>query len=78
MTESDLIKLKKKIEDAKASANEANGHLKALMKQLKDDWKCLSIEAAEKKLKTMKVDMQELDQKIDTAMAELEEKYETD
>lgn len=78
MTEQDLLKLKKSIDAAKASASELKGHLNALMKQLKDDWKCTSLEAAEKKLKGMKTEMQDLNDKIEKAMAELEEKYETD
>ncbi len=75
MTEKDLYKLKKEIDEAKSSVSEKQGHLKALMNQLTTDWKCDSIKAAENKVKTMENDLEELTDKINESITELEEKY---
>jgi hypothetical protein len=75
MTETDLLKLKKQIEEAKATTSELKGHQSALMKQLKDDWKCNTIEEAEKLMAKMDKEIKTLNTKIEEGMEELEEKY---
>ena len=50
MTERELFDLKKKIKKDRQTTSEFKGHLTALMKQLKDDWKCADIKEAEKLL----------------------------
>lgn len=76
MTEQDLLKLKKQVDEAKTKVSELNGHKTALLKQLKEDWKCNSIEDAEKKLKSMNKEIDDLSQQIETGIEELKSKYE--
>jgi len=75
MTEQDLLKLKQKIDDAKQQSSELKGQQTALMKQLKDDWKCSSIEEAEKLMEKMDKEIKTLNEKIETGLEELDEKY---
>jgi predicted nucleic acid-binding Zn-ribbon protein len=75
MTEKQLLDLKDQIEDAKQSVSELKGQQTALLKQLKDTYKCSSIEEAEKKAEQMKKDIDKLQKQIDEGCKELEEKY---
>ena len=75
LDERDLLDLKKKVDEAKSTVSELTGQKTALMKQLKDDWSCATIEQAEKKLKTMKKEIENLEQSIKEGVTELEEKY---
>lgn len=75
MNENQLLKLKREVEEAKTSISELKGHLSALMTQLKNDWKCGSIEDAEKKLKSLKKEIDTLDEQIQTGITKLEEEY---
>lgn len=76
MTEKDLINLKEQIDDAKQSVSELKGQQTALLRQLKDTYKCSSIEEAEKLADKMKQDIDKLQKQIDEGCRELEEKYE--
>ena len=76
MNEADLIKLKRQVEDAKTEVNQLQGQRTALLKQLKDDWGCKTVEEAETKVKTMERDIEKLSDQIQTGMEELENKYE--
>ena len=78
MNEKDLLQLKKEIDSAKSEKAELTGELKSLMKQLKDEWKCSSLEDARKKIRQWEKEISELDEKIKTGITELEEKYEFD
>ena len=75
MTETELLKLKKKVEDAKTSASELTGQKTILNKQLKENWKCNSIEEAEKKLSSKSKEIDDIDEKIEAGITELTEKY---
>lgn len=75
MDETGLLKLKKQIDDAKAETAELKGHLTALHNQLKSDWKCSTVEEAEKLVKKMDKDLAALNKQIETGLEELEEKY---
>jgi len=77
MDETGLLKLKKQIDEANASVSELKGQLSALLKQLKDDWKCNSVEDAERLIVKMDKEIVSLKNKIEKGMEELEEKYET-
>lgn len=72
LDEQQLFDLKDKIEAAKTNVSGLNGQLQVMMKQLKDDWDCNTIEEAEKKLKLMDDNITKLDKKIDIAVKELE------
>jgi vacuolar-type H+-ATPase subunit D/Vma8 len=75
MTEQDLLRLKQKIDDANRQRSELKGHQSALMKQLKDDWNCSSVEEAEKLMTKMDKEIAALNNSIETGLKELEEKY---
>jgi len=75
LKESELLALKTKVEEAKTTVSELKGHQQALLKQLKDDWGCKTIEDADKKLKTMKASIEKITEDIETKTAELEETY---
>ena len=75
MNEQDLLDLKQQIEDAKTSVSELKGQQTALLRQLKDTYKCNSIEEAQRMVEKLKADADKLQKQIDEATKELEEKY---
>ena len=75
MKEQDLFKLKQEIEEAKTSVSELKGQQNALLKQLKEEWGCSTVEEAEKKIQIMKKDIEKLENSIAVGLEELEEKY---
>jgi predicted nuclease with TOPRIM domain len=74
MNEKELLELKQDIEEAKQKVSELKGEKQALMKQLKETWKCSSLEEAEKKLTELTNQRAQYSTKIETGMEELEEK----
>jgi len=75
MTEKELLDLKERVDQAKISVAELTGQLNALMKQLKGDWACSTVEEAEKKLKKLEQTIADLDKKIKDNSEDLKEKY---
>lgn len=75
MKEQELLELKKEIDDAKQQVSELTGQKNALMKQLKEDWGCKTIEEAEEKLKIMDKNITIISTKIEKATKELEAKF---
>ena len=75
MDERELLDLKKKVDQAKTTVSELTGQQKSLMRQLKDDWKCNTVPEAEKKLKGIKTEIENLENDIAESTKELEEKY---
>ena len=76
MDEKELLELKESIEDAKQEVNRLEGRQEGLMQQLEKDWKCKTLKGAKKKLEELKAEIQEVEEKIQTGVAKLEEKYE--
>jgi hypothetical protein len=76
MTEQELFKLKEKVDIAKTTVSELRGQYNAMMKQLKDDWKIISLEDAKMELKKMSKEIDNLNQKISKHTEELETKFE--
>jgi uncharacterized protein (DUF885 family) len=76
MTEKDLLDLKQQIADAKTSVSELKGQQTALMKQLKDTYRCNTIEEANALAEKMRKEIASLQSQIDEHVAELEKKYE--
>lgn len=76
MKEQQLLDLKQQIEDAKQSVAELKGEQTALLKQLKDNYKCNTIAEAEKKAQQMQEEIEKLQEQINEGCKELEEKYE--
>jgi len=75
MNEQELFDLKEQVDDAKFKTSELKGSEKQLMKDLKTDWDCDSIKAAEKKAGAIENEIEVLNQKISKGTEELEEKY---
>ena len=75
MTEKDLLRLKKDIDEAKNTLAELNGQKGTLTKQLKENWDCSTIEEAEKVLKKMQIEIEKIQEDMDSGISELEEIY---
>ena len=73
-----LLDLKDKIDTAKGKVSELNGQLQVLMNQLLNDWKCKTVEEAEKKLKEMDINITNLERKIKKGTEELEQSIEVE
>ena len=78
MTTQDLLDLKQEIEEAKETCTKLEGRKETLMEQLQKKFGVKTIPAAEKKLKAMEKEINEWDEKIETAIAELETKLNGD
>ena len=76
MTEQQLLNLKDEVEKSKTKVSELQGQLKALNKQLIDDWKCKTIKEGKRKLQEIKISNSSINKKIEKKTEELEEKYE--
>jgi len=75
MDEAGLLKLKRQIDEAKQQTSELRGHQSALMQQLKTDWKCNTVEEANKLMSKMNKEKTTFNTKIEEGMEELEERY---
>lgn len=75
VTEKDLLQLKANITAAKTTVSELTGQKTALIKQMKEVWKCNSIDIAEKKLDEMDKEIEALSAKIKAGIEELQTKY---
>lgn len=76
MNEKELLELKEQIEDAKQEVNRLEGRQDGLMSQLQKDWGCKTLEQAKKKLEGLKDEIKDLEENIESGVAELEERYE--
>lgn len=72
----ELTELKEQIETAKASIANLEGQEQAIMRQLKDTYKCNTTAIAKAKVKEIEEDIEKLQSQIDKGTKELEEKYE--
>lgn len=75
MTEQDLLRLKKKVDDAKSSVSELGGQLKEKVKQLNEDFQCDTVEAGQKKLNETDTKIDSINTEIDKGLKELEQEY---
>lgn len=75
MTEKDLLRLKRDIDEAKNTLAELTGQKVTLTKQLKENWDCSTIEEAETFLKQTQAEIEEIQEDIDSGISELEEIY---
>lgn len=78
MTEQELLNLKEEIEEAKQKTSELKGEKQALMKQLKSEWDCNSLEEADKKRQAKTTEREKISEKIENGMIELESKLNED
>ena len=70
-----LLDLKTDIDSAKTTVAELTGQRQALLKQLKDDWDCSSIDQAEKKMEKIKKEIAAIDAQIKQGTADLEKEF---
>lgn len=77
MDERELLELKKEIDETKQKVDQLKGERQALIKQLKEEWGCDTIEDAEKKAKKMEQEIENLSISIDEDLEDLESKLNT-
>lgn len=75
MIEQDLLELKARITKSKEKLAELTGEQKGILKQLKEDFKCNSLEEANKKNKTLVASIDALDESIDSLSEAFQKKY---
>jgi len=67
--------LKKKVERAQQEADKAEGALEQVMKQLKKEFGCSTLEEAKKKLKVLEKQKQKAEKDFEIAVEEFEEEW---
>lgn len=75
MTEKQLLNLKNEINEAKTKVSELTGEKQALLRQLKEEYGCKTIDEAQKKLKSLQKEIEKLEESIEQGIEELETKY---
>lgn len=75
MTEKDLIALKEKIGRAKEKLQRLEGRKESLMQQLKKDFNCDTVEAAESKVLLLQKKVEKLKKKVVDSLDKLSEKF---
>lgn len=76
MNQSELLALKQEISKAKETKNKLEARQEVLTEQMKDRFGVATIAAARKKIKSMGKEITDWQEKIDTAIEELETKLE--
>jgi hypothetical protein len=76
MTEIQLLEAKEKVDKASREVSELTGEQTALLKQLKEELGCKTLEEAKAILKTKKRELDKIDEEIEKLSEELESKYE--
>jgi hypothetical protein len=74
-TKDQLLNLKEKIDTTKTTISEYTGQLQSLMKSLKTDFGCTTLEEAKIKLTSLKKNIDILENKISTGSLELEKQF---
>lgn len=69
-----FLELKEQVEAAQQKADKAEGALEEVLKQLKRDFGCATIEAAQKKLKQLNKEKEKLEEEFNAGL----EQYEKD
>ncbi len=69
------MELKRKVEKAQQKADKAEGALEQVMKQLKEEFDCPTLESAKKKLKLLKAQEEKAKDAFEEAVEEFEEKW---
>lgn len=74
MTASELIDLKKRMEDANAKVHELNGKMSAIMERLKTQYGCNSVEEAESKLSSIEENIKSAKDELEALCVEISER----
>lgn len=75
LTENELLRKKKEIEETKTEISELKGQQKVFFKQLKEDWECNTLEEARKAYTELKNEVEQLDKQIEEKTEFIEETY---
>lgn len=75
MNTQDLIRIKREIEQAKTSVQQLTGEQTVLMRQLKEQHGCDTVDEAEKKLEELDIEIASMTKNIEKGLSELDEKY---
>jgi len=75
MSEQHLFDLKNEIEEAKTELAGLDGQKKQLLRDLKETFKCTTIEDAQTLLDKMETDVERIQTQIQEGFTELKEKY---
>ena len=75
MDEQRLLELKQEIDEAKTKVSELTGQKNALMKQLKEEYGCKTIQDADNKVDDLEKQIDDLNSQIEQGIEELETKY---
>lgn len=70
-----LMRLKTRIEKGKQNLADTQAEQKVILRQLKEDYNCLSIEEAEEKVKKLQKKLNKETESINAIIADLREKY---
>ena len=70
-----LMELKTEIDKCQQEVSKLEGQKDLLNKQLKEDWKCDTIEEAQEMITKLKKQVDTLSNEIDTGIEEIESKY---
>lgn len=75
MDREELLELKEKVEKAKLEKSKLEGQLEAVMKDLKNNWGCATLEQARKKLGGIETEISELEEEIEKESNKLTTDY---
>lgn len=75
MTTDELLQLKRRIEQAKTDSSRAAGAEEQLLKRLKEEFGCDSIEAAKQRLDELDQDVVTQEQEFLASLAEFKERF---
>lgn len=78
MTEDQLLQIKEQIDTAKSEISKLEGRKENLMETLNSQFKCKSVEEAEKTLLSLTAQIKEIDLTIQEESKKLESKYDFD
>lgn len=75
LDEQGFRKLKQEVEQARSDADRAQGTLDGLMAQLKEEFECETVEAAQQKLKKLQKKATDAETEFDEALAAYQKKW---
>ena len=78
MNEKDILKLKKKVDSAEYEEQQLKGEKKAILANLQEDFDCSTIEKAKEARKKLKKKRDQLSEKIESELEEINKQYVSD
>lgn len=75
MTEKELLKLKKKVDNAQYEEQQLKGQRKAILVNLKEDFDCDTVDEAIEKRKALEKKAKKLTEKLEIKLNQIEKEY---